>query len=144
MEENMNEVSEIKKAADALMESTMAGVQEVQQLMEEKAIVLDEVEQSLREDPALRAAASAAIADAVEQKKNEIFDRIEEVKDKAPYGETATPDMTATKDVEALLDEIHEKLADAQIKPEEGDSYAQIYADVMSDLREEMDKLPQA
>lgn len=139
METNNREVSEFKKAADVLLETVAAGTQQVQQLMEDKAVAVEEmVEHSRREDAAVRAAASAAVADAVEQKKNEIFDRIEQVKDKAPYGSPETPDMTVTKEVEALLGEIREHRAEA--KPGEApDEYARIYADVMKDLKKEVE-----
>ena len=75
MEAKNQEVSEFKKAADVLLETVAAGTQQVQQVLEDKAVAVDEmVEQSRKEDAAVRAAASAAVADAVEQKKNEIFE----------------------------------------------------------------------
>ncbi len=137
---NTIEVSEFKKAADALLETAVAGAQQVQQLVEDKAIAVDDMalEQSRKEEAAIRAAVSAAVADAVEQKKNEIFDRIEQVKDKAPYGSPQAPDMTVTKNVEALLDEIQEQLAETKEAPQE-DEYARIYADVMKDLKKEVE-----
>ena len=140
METNNREVSEFKKAADVLMESVAAGAQQVQQVMEDKAVAVEEMiqEQSHKEEAAVRAAVSAAVADAVEQKKNEIFDRIEQVKDKAPYGSPEAPDMSVTKEVEALLGEIQEKLAESKSK-EEDDEYARIYADVVKDLKKEVE-----
>lgn len=139
MEAKNQEVSEFKKAADVLLETVAAGTQQVQQVLEDKAVAVDEmVEQSRKEDAAVRAAASAAVADAVEQKKNEIFDRIEQVKDKAPYGSPEAPDMTVTKEVEALLGEIQEQRAENKAK-DEPDEYARIYADVMKDLKKEVE-----
>ena len=134
-----SEVSEFKKAADALLETAVAGVQQVQQLVEDKAIAVDElVQEQTRESAELRAVTQAAVADAVEQKKNEIFERIAQVKDKAPYGSPEAPDMSVTKDVALLLDEIQEKRAEAEPK-EEDDEYARIYADVMKDLKKEVE-----
>lgn len=139
MEAKNQEVSEFKKAADVLLETVAAGTQQVQQVLEDKAVAVDDmVEQSRKEDAAVRAAASAAVADAVEQKKNEIFDRIEQVKDKAPYGSPEAPDMTVTKEVEALLGEIQEQRAESKAK-DESDEYARIYADVMKDLKKEVE-----
>ncbi len=137
---NTTQVSEFKKAADALLETAAAGAQQVQQLVEDKAVAVDEMvqEQIRKEEAAVRAAASVAVADAVEQKKNEIFDRIEQVKDKAPYGSPEVPDMTVTKDVEALLGEIQEQLAETKNETKE-DEYARIYADVMKDLKKEVE-----
>lgn len=133
------EVSEFKKAADALLETAVAGAQQVQQLVEDKAVAVDDlVQEQTRESAELRAATQAAVADAVEQKKNEIFDRIAQVKDKAPYGSPEAPDMSVTKDVASLLDEIQEKRADTEAK-EEDDEYARIYADVMQDLKKEVE-----
>jgi hypothetical protein len=141
METNNREVSEFKKAADVLLESLAAGTQQVQQVLEDKAVAVDEmIEQSRKEDAAMRAAASAAVADAVEQKKNEIFDRIEQVKDKAPYGSPEAPDMTVTKEVEALLGEIQEQRAENKPK-DEADEYARIYADIMKDLKKEVESM---
>ncbi len=137
---NTTQVSEFKKVADVLLETAAAGAQQVQQLVEDKAVTVEEMvlEQTRKEDAAIRAAASAAVADAVEQKKNEIFDRIEQVKDKAPYGSPEAPDMTVTKDVEALLGEIQEQLAETKNETTE-DEYARIYADVMKDLKKEVE-----
>lgn len=134
-----SEVSEFKKVADALLETAAAGAQQVQQLVEDKAIAVDElVQEQTRESVELRAATQAAVADAVEQKKNEIFDRIAQVKDKAPYGSPEAPDMSVTKDVASLLDEIQEKRSESGEK-EEDDEYARIYADVMKDLKKEVE-----
>ena len=133
------EVSEFKKIADALLESAAAGAQQVQQLVEDKAIAVDElVQEQTRESAELRAATQAAVADAVEQKKNEIFERIAQVKDKAPYGSPEAPDMSITKDVASLLDEIQEKRVETE-KKEDEDEYARIYADVMKDLKKEVE-----
>ncbi len=141
--DNTTEVSEFKKAADALLETAVAGVQQVQQLVENAAIAVEDMplEQARKEEAALRAAASAAVANAVEQKKNEIFDRIEQVKDKAPYGSPEAPDMTVTKDVEALLDELHEQMAESKATTDE-DEYARIYADVVKEMKKEAEGLP--
>lgn len=139
METNNREVSEFKKAADVLLETVAAGTQQVQQMLEDKAVAVEEmVEQNRKEVVAVRAAASAAVADAVEQKKNEIFDRIEQVKEKAPYGSPEAPDMTVTKEVEALLGEIQEQRAESKPK-DESDEYARIYADIMKDLKKEVE-----
>ena len=133
------EVSEFKKAADALLESAAAGALQVQQLVEDKAIAVDElVQEQTRESAELRAVTEAAVADAVAQKKNEIFERIEQVKDKAPYGSPEAPDMSVTKDVASLLDEIQGNLAEAEAKPEE-DEYARIYTDVIKNLKKEVE-----
>jgi|GEM_PF-1256105 len=133
------EVSEFKKVADVLLETAAAGAQQVQQLVEDKAIAVDElVQEQTRESAELRAATQAAVADAVEQKKNEIFDRIAQVKDKAPYGSPEMPDMSVTKDVASLLDELQEKRLEPEDK-EEDDEYARIYADVMKDLKKEVE-----
>ena len=133
------EVSEFKKVADALLESAAAGALQVQQLVEDKAVAVDElVQEQTRESVELRAVTEAAVADAVEQKKNEIFERIEQVKDKAPYGSPEAPDMSVTKDVASLLDEIQGNLAEAETKTEE-DEYARIYTDVMKNLKKEVE-----
>ena len=133
------EVSEFKRIADALLETAAAGAQQVQQLVEDKAIAVEElVQEQTRESAELRAATQAAVADAVEQKKNEIFERIAQVKDKAPYGSPEAPDMSVTKDVASLLDEIQEKRVETG-KKEDEDEYARIYADVMKDLKKEVE-----
>ena len=139
MDTNNREISEFKKAADALLETVAEGTQQVWQLMEDKAVVVEEiVEQTLKEDAVVRAAASAAEADAVEQKKNEIFDRIEQVKDTTPYGTIEAPDMTVTKEVGALLGELQEQRTESRAE-QTTDEYARIYADVMKDLKKEVE-----